>query len=440
MRARLGSDLIDDPRFAPGYAPAGFTTLVNHLRRLGASDDELLAAGLAKQASNGRLIDVFRDRLMLPIHGPDAVGEVHGFIGRRNPTIRDEDPYAGPKYLNTAQTDLFNKGAQLFGLHEGRDALAHDAIPVLVEGPLDAIAVTLATGGTHVGVAPLGTAFTDQQADQLLPHIGPGRPGVTVATDADPAGQQAAERAYWQLTARGDDPAHILMNDGYDPAQLLEQHGPSALRAALSDPQPLASTLIAARLAERTPAASTPTAEAVLAATRAVAEIIGALPPEHWLEHITAVTRELDAAPGAVHLAVIDAGHAWTTNPRPLAQTHIAQAARRPTREPAERWRRLAGSIHPRLATSPGWNGLAATLEHAARQGYDVDANLPRLAAASPLPEHAPALELQYRVLAEIDLDVPEPAAHERSLTRAGHPQPLSPATVDRIRPPSPAR
>jgi DNA primase catalytic core len=577
MRDRLGSDLRSDPRFEPGYAPAGFTTLLTHLRRLGATHTELLAAGLAKQASTGRLIDVFRDRLMLPIHGPD--GAIHGFIGRRNPTVNDDDPYAGPKYLNTAETDLFHKGAQLFGLHEGRAALAAGAIPVLVEGPLDAIAVTLATGGTHVGVAPLGTAFTDQQADQLLPYIGPGKPGVTVATDADRAGQQAAERAYWQLTARRDNPAHILMRDGYDPAQLLEMHGPDALRGALSDPQPLARTLIEDRLAELLPTDTAPTAEAVVAATRAAADIIGALPPEHWLEPITAVTRDLDAAPGAVHLAVIDAGHAWTADPRSLAETHLAQAARRPARQPAlaaaagparaasppgthadpihiwqpladsidpkltcepdwpslataiarahaagydvdqhlpriaakqplpeqhparelhyrlinevpesvttpadhvvnetaaaadtaardrlqrgqagaattggedntqpehqrpdQRWRALADGIDPLLAASPGWGGLAATLEHAANEGYDVEANLPRLAAAAPLPDNAPALELQYRLLADVDLDFPEPSTSAQPARAPRREPPPSPTPPGRDRPTGPRR
>lgn len=93
------------------------------------------------------------DRLIFPIHGPD--GEIHGFIGRRNPD-RDEDDKAGPKYLNTANNDLFGKGDQLFGLHEARADLAAGATPVLVEGPVDAIAVTLACEGQGVGVAPAG--------------------------------------------------------------------------------------------------------------------------------------------------------------------------------------------------------------------------------------------------------------------------------------------
>src|SRR5690606_6002788 len=67
LRERLGVDLAGDPRFRPGYAPAGWTQLVDHLRDGGCSDDELLAAGVAKTASTGRLIDRFRDRAILPV-------------------------------------------------------------------------------------------------------------------------------------------------------------------------------------------------------------------------------------------------------------------------------------------------------------------------------------------------------------------------------------
>jgi DNA primase catalytic core len=437
MTERLGDDLALDPRFSPGYAPNRFTGLVDHLRRQGASDDELLAAGLAKQASTGRLIDVFRDRLMLPIYGPS--GDIHGFIGRRNPNLTDTDPYAGPKYLNTRETDLFTKGAQLFGLHEGRDAVAHGATPVLVEGPLDAIAVTLATGGTHVGVAPLGTAFTDAQADQLTPFIGAGRPGVTVATDADRAGQQAAARAYWQLTARGDNPQHVLMAEGADPAQLFEVGGAQSVRDALAESQPLATSLINARLADHANTGAAGSAEDLAAAIRGAADIIGALPPEHWLDHVEQVTTRLQLSRGTVHLAVIDAGHAWTEDPRGLARTRVSEAARQPLREPATRvpaaaapartsatgtpatlpgtspataWSQLADSIDPDLTQQPEWVALAAAISRAHTAGYDVDTHLPRLAAEAPLSPPHSARDLHYRLITEVPEAATSPSEH----------------------------
>ena len=198
LAERLGTDLTHDDRFTVGYAPAGWTSLTDHLRRRGATDTELVAAGLGRIASTGRVIDQFRDRLVFAIHAED--GAIHGFIGRRNPHHdgEDADRRGGPKYLNTGQTDLFDKGALLFGHHEARTALAAGATPVLVEGPVDAIAVTVAGEGRHVGVAPLGTAFTDTQANQLTPYIGAQQPGILIGTDADAAGWKAAQRAYWQ--------------------------------------------------------------------------------------------------------------------------------------------------------------------------------------------------------------------------------------------------
>ncbi|MBI5028710.1 MAG: transfer protein Tra, partial [Actinobacteria bacterium] len=129
-----------------GYAPDSWTGLVTHLRRIGVTDEEMLTAGVATTASTGRLIDRFRDRLVVPIVHDH---QVLGFVARRNPRFGDDDGH-GPKYLNTAATPLFAKGDQLYVAGE----LTTDATPVLVEGPLDAIAVTLAGDGRHVGVAP----------------------------------------------------------------------------------------------------------------------------------------------------------------------------------------------------------------------------------------------------------------------------------------------
>lgn len=289
LRDRLGDDLAGDGRFRPGYAPASWTALTDHLRGRGASDTEILAAGLGSTARTGAVIDRFRDRLVFPIC--DGL-EVGGFIGRRNPDCPD----AGPKYLNTAQTQLFDKGAVLYGLSEGADALAAGAVPVLVEGPLDAIAITLAADGRAVGVAPLGTAFTNRQADLLRPYLGDGKPGVVVATDADPAGQRAAVRAYWQLTARGGNPRQLVMPAGTDPAELLQTAGPQALQLALTDPPTLARYLIGARVADWVDRLHT--AEGLVFAVRAAAEIIGALPPTNWLEHIAYLETLLDTLPG----------------------------------------------------------------------------------------------------------------------------------------------
>jgi len=414
LTERLGDDLTGDPRYNPGHAPAGWTALTEHLRGRGATDAEIIGAGLGVHARTGNVIDRFRDRLTFPIHGVD--GDIHGFIARRNPD-RDGNDRAGPKYLNTADTDLFSKGDQLLGLHENRDALTAGATPVLVEGPLDAIAVTLAGAGQYAGVATLGTAFTDRQADQLRPHIGADRTGVVVATDADPAGDTAAERAYWQLTARGDNPRRLAMADGFDPAEVLRRGGVPALGDALDRAGSLAEHLIDRRIA---PTAGNSSAEDHAAGIRAAAEIIGALPPQRWLPHIQRVTDVLQAAPGSVHMEVIDAGHAWTLDPTGQARAQLRAGARdhrsastateaRPkpntaavpeTAEPLlQRWTELANDIDPRLPAGEDWPLLAGALIRAHAAGYDIAANLPRLGADPPLPHTRPAAEMYWRLL-----------------------------------------
>jgi DNA primase len=119
-------------------------------------------------------------------------------------------------------------------------------------------------------------AFTDEQADRLRPFISDGRPGVIVATDADPAGQSAAQRIFWQLTDHGDDPRHLAVSTGKDPAELLQTIGAEALREALAAAPSLASTVIDARVAVY--ADRLDTVEGQVHAARRAAQVIAALP------------------------------------------------------------------------------------------------------------------------------------------------------------------
>ena len=216
---RFGQDLAGDPRFRIGHAPAGWTSLVSALRKQGFDTAELLAAGVATTTRQGTVIDRFRDRAILPI---THEGVIVGFVGRRHPDAGDDH---GPKYLNSPASALFAKRDVLYGHH----LLHGTATPVIVEGPMDAIAVTLAGHGAFVGVAPLGTALTPEQT--LLLRDGP---TPLIATDADNAGHVAAENTFWLLAQHRLDPRRLLLPAGGDPAQLLEQHGPDALHDALT--------------------------------------------------------------------------------------------------------------------------------------------------------------------------------------------------------------
>ena len=325
LAGRLGTDLADDERFTLGYAPASWTALTRHLRRNGATEQEIVAAGLGSYATTGRVIDRFRDRLMFAIKDPDGI---HGFIGRRNPATTD-DENAGPKYLNTGTNDLFIKGHEMYGLTEGAAALAAGATAVLVEGPIDALAVTIAGNGDYVGVAPLGTALTDTQVDRLAPYLGAGPAGLIMATDADRAGQQAAHRAFWQLAARGDNPRHLVMAGAKDPAELLQTAGAAALRDALMGSGSLADTVIAARTAQYTNRLDT--AEGIVFATRRAAEVIAALPSDSWPVHLTRTVARTGVSPDIAVNELLNARQAWTDDPREQVRKHLGEQLRQPT-------------------------------------------------------------------------------------------------------------
>jgi len=221
-----------------GYAPAGWTALTDHLRGLGHDDDAIEAAGLARRSSRGTLIDHFRDRVVLPVI--DFRGTLVGFIGRAHPRASPDVP----KYLNSPETAVYKKGDLLFGLHHGRRHLAQGATPVLVEGPFDAIAVTIADPDRYVGLAPCGTALTSRQALVLSQAADLSRTGILVAFDGDAAGRKAAVRAHGILSPVTAKLQSTLL-DGKDPAEILQQDGPTALRTTLREHiQPLSALVI----------------------------------------------------------------------------------------------------------------------------------------------------------------------------------------------------
>jgi DNA primase catalytic core len=319
LRQRLGADLIDDPRYQVGYAPPGPTSLLQHLTRSGATVEELLDAGLARRTERGQLVDVFRDRLIFPIY---SGSQLAGFIGRRNPTKPDSE-FSGPKYMNTRSTPVFAKGEQLFGLTEATADLKAGSTPVLVEGPMDAIAVSLATNGGYVGIAPLGTAFTEAQAARLKPHLGEDPSRIVIATDPDSAGWQSAQRAFWRLAALRAAPRHLTLPDGVDPADVLRDGGNATLRRRLADSGDFADVLIDRLLDERLE--DRDDAFSRVDHCREVTQIIGALPPDHWLEHAQHIADRLDMPLHAVIETVLEAGARWTDEPLACAGREFAR-------------------------------------------------------------------------------------------------------------------
>ena len=266
-----------------GYAPRGWTALTSYLRGRGHHDDAIQAAGLARVSSRGTLIDHFRDRVMLPVH--DEHGNLAGFIGRARPGT---DP-AVPKYLNGPATSTYQKGDLLFGLHHARGHLARGATPVIVEGPFDAIAVTLADPGHYAGLAPCGTALTSRQAAALSRAADLRQTGVLVAFDDDTAGRKAAVRAYDILRAISDRLQSVTLS-GKDPAEILETEGAAALRTILQDRvRPLSAVVIDAHIDPWERRLRDP--EGPLLAMRSTATLIAGLLPPETAEAIRQITR-----------------------------------------------------------------------------------------------------------------------------------------------------
>ncbi|MEW6493809.1 MAG: DNA primase, partial [Cyanobacteriota bacterium] len=208
-------------QFGIGYAPVGWETIYKYLvEHKGKPVQQVEQAGLIIPRKEGRgYYDRFRDRIMIPIH--DTQGRVIGFGGR---SLGDEQP----KYLNSPDTPLFDKGKTLFALDKARDAITKQDKAVVVEGYFDAIALH-AAGITHV-VASLGTALDQQQIKQLLRYTESKQ--IILNFDADKAGTQASERAIGEiahLAYSGQIQVRVLnLPDGKDADEFLSHAADAA--------------------------------------------------------------------------------------------------------------------------------------------------------------------------------------------------------------------
>jgi DNA primase len=277
-----GFDRATARRWRIGYAFGGWTTVTAHLRRHGFTDGTIRAAGLARLSSRGALIDHFRDRVMLPIR--DERGILVAFIGRARP---DAGPVV-PKYLNSPETAAYTKGNILFGLHESRRCLARGATPVIVEGPFDAIAVTVASPGRYAGLAPCGTALTARQVEAMARVADLDQAGVLVALDGDAAGQRATIKAYQVLLTVTSRMTAAILPGGRDPAQILQEDGAAALVGALGLSKPLAEVIVDAHIERWVPQLAR--AEGHLHAMRSAARLVASLLPVESTWQIIGIT------------------------------------------------------------------------------------------------------------------------------------------------------
>ena len=226
-----GLSMATQETFELGYAPDQWDGLLKHLQQVEGCSPELLeAAGLVvpRKGGNG-FYDRFRHRVIVPIH--DRQGRVIGFGGR---SLDGSDP----KYLNSPETEVFEKGKHLFGLDKATNPIRKADRAVVVEGYFDVIAMHAA--GITNAVAALGTALSSQQITQLCRISDSKR--IILNFDADGAGVRAANRAIGeveQLALQGQLELRVLhLPSGKDPDEFLKGHGAGEYRSLL-DQAPL---------------------------------------------------------------------------------------------------------------------------------------------------------------------------------------------------------
>ena len=209
--AQRGIGRTTATNFGLGCAPDEWSALERAMRDKGYTDYELFDAGLVKKGKRGGYYDTFRNRLMFPVI--DVQGRVIGFSGR----ILGED---GPKYLNSPETTVFNKGSNLFALNLAKKTKS--GYILLTEGNIDV--VSLHQAGFDSAVASLGTSLTPEQARLISRYTSE----VILAYDNDGAGQKASQRAI-SILEKLDLKVRVLqMSGAKDPDEYIRLKGPEA--------------------------------------------------------------------------------------------------------------------------------------------------------------------------------------------------------------------
>lgn len=200
-------------KFELGYSTKSWDALTKAMLDRGISEEILVKAGLAKKNKDGKLFDIFRDRLMFPIK--DRKGRIVGFGGR---VMNPDDQ---PKYLNTGETEVFQKSRELYGFFESLEERRDLNEIFVVEGYMDTIAMY--EHGMKNSVATLGIATNRFHIQKLLQVVSQ----ITFCFDGDDAGRGAAWGALKNVlpsVTDGTEIRFLFLPEGEDPASLLEQH------------------------------------------------------------------------------------------------------------------------------------------------------------------------------------------------------------------------
>ena len=205
--------------FGLGAAPDSWDALIHHLKEKGYTESDMLAANVIGKSNRGGIYDRFRKRVMFPII--NIRGNIVAFSGRAMP---GEDKQ-GRKYVNTSDTPVYKKSENLFGINFAKSVCSERVI--LVEGNMDVI--SLHQAGFENTVAPLGTAFTTEQANLLSRYT----KEIVLMLDADAAGQKAVRRASGLLENTGLSVRVVVIPDGKDPDEYIKKNGKERFAALL---------------------------------------------------------------------------------------------------------------------------------------------------------------------------------------------------------------
>ena len=205
--------------FGLGAAPDSWDALINHLKSKGFTISDMVTANVVGVSQRGSYYDRFRKRAMFPII--NIRGNVVGFSGRAMP---GEDKQGG-KYVNTSDTPVYKKSENLFGINYAKNFCSEQII--LVEGNMDVI--SLHQAGFENVVAPLGTAFTTEQANLIARYT----KEIVLMLDADAAGQKAVKRAEEILRNTGLSVRVVSIPNGKDPDEYIKTQGPERFKALL---------------------------------------------------------------------------------------------------------------------------------------------------------------------------------------------------------------
>lgn len=223
---RRGLDGEGIARFRLGYAPQDGAGLYAVLTEAGYGEADMIEVGLFKRPENGKAVrNFFWNRVMFPV--TDRRGRVVAFGGR----VLEGD---GPKYINSAENPLFHKGHILYGMSRARQAAADGQSLIVTEGYMDVISCVMA--GFEGAVAPLGTALTETQIQELWKLAPEGRRRPILCFDGDNAGRRAAQRAVERIlpVLTPDVSARIaFMPEKEDPDSLIRGGGKAAFEAVL---------------------------------------------------------------------------------------------------------------------------------------------------------------------------------------------------------------